>query len=222
MTEITLLAFLHLLLFVYWLGADLGVFHSSKYVVDPNISVESRQVAARIMFWLDQTPKMCMPLILPAGIHLASALGYITLSGLQVGLIWLVCVLWLFNVHFIHILKPGGLKHGLERLDFWFRIVLMSGLILFSLYSLVSGGPDSNDMVAVKLLVFALLVGCGLLIRLFLRPFIPAFVELTKNGPSEAGNQIMIDSLRRCRYVVMALWVGLLFNAAVGVGLITF
>ena len=40
---------IHVLLFVYWLGGDLGVFYSSKFVVRPDISPEARAIAAKIM-----------------------------------------------------------------------------------------------------------------------------------------------------------------------------
>ena len=35
----------HLLLFVYWLGGDLGVFYSSRFVVDATLTREARLVA---------------------------------------------------------------------------------------------------------------------------------------------------------------------------------
>ena len=47
------LAIFHLLLFVYWLGGDLGVFYSSGMVVDPELSNSARVTAAKIMVNLD-------------------------------------------------------------------------------------------------------------------------------------------------------------------------
>ncbi len=34
--------FLHILLFVYWLGGDLGVYYSSRYILKPELSPETR------------------------------------------------------------------------------------------------------------------------------------------------------------------------------------
>ena len=60
MNEYLIIKFLHLVGFAYWLGGDLGVFHSSYYVADPNRSPEVRVAAAKILFWLDQVPRICM------------------------------------------------------------------------------------------------------------------------------------------------------------------
>ncbi len=57
----------HLLLFVYWLGGDLGVFYSSRFVVDPGRSREARLTAAKIMLDLDLIPRICMSLTLTVG-----------------------------------------------------------------------------------------------------------------------------------------------------------
>ncbi|MDP7297072.1 MAG: hypothetical protein QGF92_06425, partial [Gammaproteobacteria bacterium] len=50
----------HLLLFVYWLGGDLGVYYSSGMVVDPKLSNSARVTAAKIMVNLDFVPRICM------------------------------------------------------------------------------------------------------------------------------------------------------------------
>ena len=66
---------LHLLLFVYWLGGDVGVFHSSRFVVDRSRSREARLTAAKIMLDLDLIPRICMSLMLTVGAVLNEAVG---------------------------------------------------------------------------------------------------------------------------------------------------
>ena len=81
MTEIALLKMAHVLGLVYWLGADLGVFYSSFVLCDDKQSGPVRVSAAKILFALDQAPRMCMTLMLPLGIHLASKMGFIQAPG---------------------------------------------------------------------------------------------------------------------------------------------
>ena len=51
-----LLLIVHLLLFCYWLGGDIGVFYSSGFAANPNLSNEARMTAAKIMLNLDIVP----------------------------------------------------------------------------------------------------------------------------------------------------------------------
>ena len=62
-----LLIIFHLLLFVYWLGGDMGVFYSSGMVIDPKLSNSARVTAAKIMIDLDFVPRICMTLTLTVG-----------------------------------------------------------------------------------------------------------------------------------------------------------
>ena len=62
-----LLIIFHLLLFVYWLGGDMGVFYSSGMVVDTKLSNSARVTAAKIMIDLDFVPRICMTLMLTVG-----------------------------------------------------------------------------------------------------------------------------------------------------------
>ena len=52
-----LLLYLHILLFVYWLGGDAGVFYSSTFVTDTTLSREARLTAFKIFINLDMLPR---------------------------------------------------------------------------------------------------------------------------------------------------------------------
>ena len=58
---------IHLLLFVYWLGGDIGVFYSSGLSVNRSLSREARQMAGKIMINLDLIPRLCLSLMLTVG-----------------------------------------------------------------------------------------------------------------------------------------------------------
>ena len=95
MNEYLALKFLHLLLFVYWLGGDLGTFYGSRFVVDAKLSPAARATAARIMIGVDMAPRICMPLILPFGVQMAAMQGWLLVPGIVVVAIWLLCAGWL-------------------------------------------------------------------------------------------------------------------------------
>lgn len=66
---------LHVLLFAYWLGADIGVFYSARVVRDSSLGIEARRTALRILGWIDQIPRYCLVLMLPVGYGLAASFG---------------------------------------------------------------------------------------------------------------------------------------------------
>lgn len=213
------LGFLHLLCFVYWLGGDLGVFYSSRFLQRRDLSPEARRVAGRIMLGLDQGPRICMTLIAAPGVHMAAQAGWLPISSGWLAAIWALSLCWLAMVLLLHF-GPG--LPGLAQVDFWFRAALALGLGVFAIGALLAPQtpPPIAPWLAVKLLVFAVLVGCGLGIRIALRPFGPAYASLQSGAPSPEHNLAIEQSLARCRPLVLAIWAGLLLNAALGLHLL--
>ena len=215
MLEIGLLKLGHVLCLVYWLGADVGVFYSSFFVADENLKPETRVAMAKLLFALDQGPRICMPLIFALGSHLAFRLGLWQIPGVAVAAIWLLCLAWLSMVIVLH--ARGAAARGLAAFDYGFRVAVVFGLAGYVAFGLLSGGLLT--WVAIKLGVFAVLVLCGLLVRRGLRPFGPAFSAVAQGSAGAAENEAIRSSLNRIRPFVVIIWAGLLLNTALGVRL---
>lgn len=216
MYEYLTIKLLHILCFVYWLGGDLGTFYASRFVGRSDISPEARGVAMKIMMGCDQGPRLSMPLILPLGLHLAYLLGLFKVEPLWLGVSWLLCLAWTASVLIMHFSHSSRLVQILAAYDFRFRSVVAIGLAALAIYSLLSGNILTAQWTAIKLFVFALLVGCGLLIRVQLKPLIGVWGQLMAQGPTPETDRIIHRSIQRCLPYVMAIWVGLLINAALG------
>ena len=132
MNTYLLVTFLHLTGFAYWLGGDLGVFHSSYWVANPDNPPEVRAAAAKILFWLDQVPRICMTMMLPTGLQLAWQAGLLGFGSPVMGAIWLAAFAWLAMVLYLHAASPSGTKTLLTRFDFWFRLALSLALLATS------------------------------------------------------------------------------------------
>ncbi|MEM8982336.1 MAG: hypothetical protein AAGC71_04880 [Pseudomonadota bacterium] len=205
-----LLLLAHVLLFVYWLGGDLGVFYSSFVVVNPNNSIEARTTAAKILIALDQVPRMCLVLILPVGISLAARLGLI--DGISLVTVWLVCCAWLamvIGLHFRH-------ERWLGRLDTILRSAVAIAALIGAWLAFTGDALTPARWVAVKLAVFGLIVGCGLAIRIAFAPFGPAFATLVRDGSSPDVEAVISGSLARSRPFVVAIWALLIAAAWLG------
>ena len=220
MNEILLLKMAHLLCLVFWLGGDLGVFYSSFYVADEKQSAAGRVVAAKILFGLDQGPRICMALILALGVQLAYSMGMLQIPVWSVALTWLVCLGWLGMVLILHFAAHSRDLSILTRFDWWFRITMILLLVFIPAVALSTGKPMMLPFVAYKLWVFAVLVAAGLMVRVKLKPFGPAFAKLASGQVDDAANLTIRKSLASVRPFVMVIWLGLLVNTALGLHLI--
>ncbi len=216
MAEIGLLKFLHVLCLVYWLGADLAVFYSSYFVADDKLSAETRASMSKLLFALDLGPRICMPLMLGSGVHLAWRLGLLNMPTFAVLAAWLVCVGWVAMVLAVH--AGGAGAKALTVIDYWFRVAVVAAIGAYSIYALAADLTAS--WLAYKLLVYAGLVACGLMIRRRLRHFGPALSALLEDRVTEGDNRTIRHSLAGTRPYALAIWAGLLVNTALGLHLL--
>ena len=221
MTEIALLKMAHVLGLVYWLGGDLGVFYTSFYVIDEKRSVDVRVAAAKILFALDQGPRICMTLMLPLGVQLANSIGFIQVPGAVVAIVWLIALGWLAMVLYLHFAGHSKDTKVLTTFDFWFRVFVIVAITAVALLALISpgglpGGWIISPWAAYKLIIFAGLVGSGLMIRIKLKPFGAAFGNIASGKGTPQDNAAMNGSLARTRPFALLIWAGLLVNTALG------
>lgn len=220
MNEIALLSLLHVLGLAYWLGADLGVFYSSYVLCDERKSPEVRVSAAKILFALDQAPRISMTLMLPLGVHLAAAMGYISAPGWLIPAVWLLALGWLSMVLVLHFLGHSRDLRLLTVFDFWFRVAMVAVLAGITVMSISGQLVAVSSWAGWKLGIFGVLVACGLMVRIKLKPFGPAFGRLATGTGDAADNAAISASMAGSRPFVLIIWAGLLVNSALGVHLI--
>ncbi|MEP1472670.1 MAG: hypothetical protein ABJK20_08000 [Halieaceae bacterium] len=220
MNEYLLLKFAHLLAFVYWLGGDLGTFLASRYVIKDELSTESRHIALKIMLACDMGPKLAMPLIFPLGMQIAFSAGLVAAPLSVVIAMWLIAAYWFSVVLILYLNESKAFTARLSQLDFYFRLVVVVGLLGYAGSHLMDDATSVPAWLSWKILVFAALVGCGILIRINLKPFVPTFTRMMTEGASEESNTAMRQSIQRCRPLVWCIWGGLFLNAAIGLHLI--
>ncbi len=207
----------HLLLFVYWLGGDLGVFYSSGMVVDPKLSNSARVTAAKIMVNLDFVPRICMTLMLTVGGLLTEELGithplWQTIGFLALGPGWLAMVL------FLHYNEGTSLGKFVTKVDYFFRWALVIYLCWsVTFYTFFNERLATAPWISAKLGIFAFLVFCGLMIRKYIPDYAIGIGKLRNDEVSDEINTSMLASLNKCRPFVLAIWAGLLAECILGV-----
>lgn len=220
MTTFLSLKLLHIVAMVYWLGGDLGTYFSSRFVVDRKLSPAQRGTALKIMLGCDQGPKLCMPLIFAIGFSMATKVGFITVPGAVDVAVWIVALLWFANVNYLYFTQNSAAKQRLAQIDLWFRVAVVLGLTSAGIHALAGDSPIHADWLAVKILIFAAMVACGIYIRIQLKPFVAAFGKLMTTGSSAQVEADLSQSIARVRPAVYLIWGGLVVSAALGLHLI--
>jgi hypothetical protein len=213
---------LHLLLFVYWLGADIGVFYSARFVRDSSLSIDARRMALRILGWIDQIPRYCLVLMLPVGYSLANSVGAARLQRNDFAGIWLVGLLWLSLVWAIHHWQGSALGQRLRRIDLVWRWILVPGLLWDAWQGFTGSGHILAPWLAAKFVVYALLIFCGIMIRVRGAALAPAIRDLLANGSTPAREAAVTQGFARTRYFVLTIWCLLVVAAYLGISKPTF
>jgi len=213
----------HLALLTYWLGGDLGVFYSSRYVLKPELSAEARTTALKIMSFLDLAPRMCLVLFLPSGVLLAAtrAHGATFFSAPLVLLTWAFGLGWLALTIVATTREHDALGKRAQGLDLVVRVGVVAALLAGSLYTIFAAQPfgvtTNPKWLGAKVLLYALAIACGIGIRFRLRPFGAAYVELVTRGSTPAVEQSLRRSINGSIPYVLTIWACIVGAAILGV-----
>lgn len=208
--------YLHVLLFVYWIGPDIGVYYLSHRVTDPQLSVGQRLAAAQVMGQVDLVPRVCLSLMLTVGGILTEFVG-IPHPAWQMAGIVLLGPVWLSMVLIIYFRRGTALGDSVGKIDFYFRGLMIVAVLASVTWSFSTGRLTDTPWVGAKLLLFAAILMFGLLMRLRVGPLMAGLGKLAAEGASAQTDQMMAASLRRTKPYVLAMWAAILLAALAGV-----
>ena len=211
------LLLLHVLLFAYWLGADLGVFYAARFAADSGYSIETRQAIGHIMAFVDLAPRLSVPLVGATGISMGVISGAIGIHGAWVWAIWLAALLWVAsNLYVYRYRAEPDRVQPVIRFDTRWRVLMLVAAAGAAVASLLGVGITSNIALAVKLLILATAIALSLVLRALFRPYRPALRRIVAGGDNVAESAIMTAALARARPVVVAIWILVIAAAAIG------
>jgi hypothetical protein len=212
-----IMVIIHVLLFVYWLGGDLGVFYSSKFVVRPDLSPETRATAAKIMLDLDQIPRICMSLMLTVGGILTEFIGVPHPLYQKVGIVLLGPV-WLFCVMYLHFRHGGKAYPAVAKFDMFIRYAVVIGIPISIWLHWETNNLAEYPWVAGKLMMFAFLVFCGIMVRGKIGPFFSVLMKCKAGEmPTDEENAAQVKSLSQVRVWVFMIWAGVFLSGFAGI-----
>jgi len=184
MEEYEIWKFLHICMFVFWLGTDVGVMLCSKKSTDPTLGVEARFKMLEMALIIELLPRVMWVMALPLGVHLSKSLGYLDPSITTLVMMWAFIIVWLIvNVGgAANLEKPWGQQ--LSKIN---RIIIASlgvGLIIVSISSFMGMGPYEANSIALKVGLYGLVNITILGIEIAFFPLGLAFERLATEGSS--------------------------------------
>ena len=211
------LVYVHIVLFVYWLGGDLGVYVTSKFVADRKLSMEERFRFMNALMICDMGPRTALILLGPVGLEMARIVGVINVSPAIGGIAWLVSFIWLGVNWWMFYNDRHPMTAKLRTADLYLRYVLIAGIAAVAIYSMAKGGPVNQTWMQVKLLAFAVAISLGVYLRTEIVQWIIGFGMVRQGGEAaDKGNTIIEQSLARSRRAALVLWFAVAVAAFLG------
>jgi len=212
----TMVLFLHQLLLVYWLGPDVAVFLWSRRVVNAELTVEQRIVAGKMMAMIDIVPRVCLSLFLTVAGILSDTYG-LPHPWWQMAGIVLLGPVWLTVVLLSYLNRGSDFGELVGRFDNWLRGLLVIGIPISVAWSVLTDRLADSPWIAGKLMILAIVILLGLIMRLRFRGFFDGLEKLESDGQSEAVDAMMAASLKRARPFGHAIWLLLLWASLLGI-----
>ena len=203
---------LHIAVLGYWLGSELVINSTYRYVSfsDRMPFAERTRLMEHVMH-VDQHVRYALVLQASLGTALAAFYGFFP-GGLALAWAALgVGALWLVFVEAVHQLRHAPAGRVLAALDRGLRYALVVLLLALAL-GWLGGSWPVPDWLRLKLGLFAGVIACGVLIRFALIAHFRTWAEMTRDGPSDAGNAVIRRTCIRATAVLVLLW---LFIAAI-------
>lgn len=207
----------HILLFAYWLGADLGVFFAARYVARADLALDERLRFLELLLKVDMGPRTALILIIPVGFTLASDLGIAPFVDGWLPAIWLFCIVWLGLTWLLFLAPHHTAATSLQRVDRGVRIAVIALFLGLGVASLRGDGPLTAPWLAAKFVLFAAVVTIGLLLRGVIREWVAGFALLRRGEQLETANAMITSAHHRATRLALTLWLFVAMVAFIGV-----
>lgn len=213
-----LLQWAHVLVMGYWLGSELVINALTHYVT----RATSLSGAERMKLWdflldVDQHVRNAMIFSVPLGFSLAALMGLVPIEGVGMWALWIASAAWFWLMWATHLKRKEPVGATLAKWDWRVRYVLIAAFAGFGLWSLVTGGPIQGRWLALKVLLFAGAICCGIGVRYYIREaYRRALPAIAADRAGAAENEEFRVLMVKGTWMLVILWAILFTIGALG------
>ncbi len=207
--------YLHILLLVFWVGTDIGVFIAAKWSEKTSLSIETRQTVLQLGMVLDRLPRSALTLIIPSGCQLAVSSQWMALSNSALLGMWLASGVWLMVLWRGFLSTEVSVQEQSAKINWVLNLVLavcVSGTGVYLLAQRVI-----PDWLALKILAVGAIFTAGVLLDLLFKPAVDIFIALAGAPDNAELNTAYSRALSPVYIAVLAIYAFALTAAALGV-----
>ena len=205
------LVYVHLLMFVLWLGADVGVFVLGQHFRKrEKWSLDQRIALLTLLVEIDMVPRTAWALsVVDLGGWWDVPL-WLTLGAWVIGLFWLGLV---WDSHW-HDQTPRAARN--RRIEGWLRWIIGGFYLWLGGQSLFIDAPLQPDWLAWKALMFGLIFVAAIMIDVTFKPVGAQLGAVLEQGSSDATEIPLRRTMDRTRIWVWAVYILLMITAFLG------
>jgi len=208
--------FLHILLFVFWLGTHVGVLVSLVMARNAKRSFEARLALNRLGLFLDVMPRACLALTLPVGLELTRKLNLYPISDQLAAVAWGLAAYWLVTLVVMKRKEGTALAVNLGRLRLISHLIVGLILVVIGMNSLATGAPLEETWYAIKLLLFGLVFWTSIAIEFCYQPFRAPFLEIGQDGSIPEREEAVSRAVNNTVWASAVMYILILAIAFIG------
>jgi hypothetical protein len=211
------MVYVHLLLFVAWLGGDIGVFVLGQHFRKRHdYSLDQRLALLKLLVIIDLAPRAAWALMVPVSLTLSALGGWWAVPAWLVALSWLIGAGWLwlvFDAH-AHDMTPRAARN--RQWEGWLRWVLAAAYLALGAVSLAQGAPIAEPWLAWKALLFGLIFVAAIMIDVAFKPVGAQLGRLLTEGSNDETEVPLLATMNRTRRWVWCVYLLLLITSWLG------
>ncbi len=212
------LIWVHILLFVIWLGGDIGVFTAGQYFRDrKNLNLDQRLSILKLLVAVDMAPRTAFALMVPVSLSLARAAGWWAVPTALIIAAWILAAVWLYFLWDAHNHEQTPRAKRSKAISTWLQHgfgVLFLGI---GIASLTTGWPIAISWLSWKAFLFGCIFISAFMIDLWFKPVGPMLVKLVQEGSSDETEIPLRKTMDRCRIWVKVTYALVLAISVLGV-----
>lgn len=205
------LVYFHMLLFVFWLGGDVGVFLAGQHFRKRQIyTLDQRIALLKLLVLIDMTPRTAWALMVPVSLSVVAMGGFWDVPAAILAGAWVAGLIWIWLVWDAHShdMTPRAARN--RRIEFWLKNAITVGYLGLGVTSLATGAPLGPKWLATKALLFGLIFVAAIMIDVAFKPVGPQLGRLLQEGSSDETEVPLRRTMDRTRvwvFIVYALLV---------------